>query len=451
MGRVGPSEGDVTPEPSTSLPESTGWTPVLTGPAREAARRAIEDIAVALEEPSSRAALHAADRASTPLANGTAGAALFFAYKSFADATQEDADIASTLLDASADALAAVTMPPSLYAGFSGAAWARAHLSGRLGNADPADGHHHITEALRRSVEATRMHGAYDLIGGLVGYGVYALEQARDPARDPLLAAVLTGLAALAESTPAGRAWRTPPHLLPAPAAARHPDGVFDLGVAHGVAGIVGLLSAAASAGVAGVATELAEAVRALLAHRLEGGGASLFPAWAAPGCTPEPTRLAWCYGDAGIAVVLLAAARALGRDDLERDARRIAHLAAACPDPVTRVTDSGLCHGAAGLGHLFNRLYQATGDVDLANASRRWLGRALTDRRMGEGVAGWSAVLVTDDGVEERHPDAGFLTGVAGIGLALLAATSSVEPAWDRVLLASIQSGSVTGSSMRP
>jgi hypothetical protein len=34
---------------------------------------------------------------------------------------------------------------------------------------------------------------------------------------------------------------------------------------------------------------------------------------------------------------------------------------------------------------------------------------------------------------------DPGFLTGAAGIGLALLAATSPVEPAWDRVLLASV------------
>ena len=32
-----------------------------------------------------------------------------------------------------------------------------------------------------------------------------------------------------------------------------------------------------------------------------------------------------------------------------------------------------------------------------------------------------------------------GFLTGAAGIALALLAAVSDVEPAWDRVLLVSI------------
>jgi hypothetical protein len=34
---------------------------------------------------------------------------------------------------------------------------------------------------------------------------------------------------------------------------------------------------------------------------------------------------------------------------------------------------------------------------------------------------------------------DPGLLTGAAGIALALLAATSLIEPAWDRVLLVAV------------
>jgi hypothetical protein len=37
---------------------------------------------------------------------------------------------------------------------------------------------------------------------------------------------------------------------------------------------------------------------------------------------------------------------------------------------------------------------------------------------------------------------DGGFLMGAAGIGLALLAAATSVEPEWDRLLLLSSRSG---------
>ncbi len=79
-------------------------------------------------------------------------------------------------------------------------------------------------------------------------------------------------------------------------------------------------------------------------------------------------------------------------------------------------VVDAGLCHGAAGLLHVFNRLHQATGDGLLVDAARRWFEPAL-------------ALPVPEDR---------FLEGRAGVDLALLAACTDVEPAWDRVLLLS-------------
>ena len=36
-------------------------------------------------------------------------------------------------------------------------------------------------------------------------------------------------------------------------------------------------------------------------------------------------------------------------------------------------------------------------------------------------------------------RPDPGFLTGSAGVALALLAATTAVRPEWDRVLLVDV------------
>ncbi|HEX7277236.1 MAG TPA: lanthionine synthetase LanC family protein, partial [Acidimicrobiales bacterium] len=96
------------------------------------------------------------------------------------------------------------------------------------------------------------------------------------------------------------------------------------------------------------------------------------------------------------------------------------AAAAAARPIQDAGVVDAGLCHGAAGLLHVSNRLYQATGDERQAAAARRWLEPALTLP-----VAG-----------------AGFLEGRAGVGLALLAATTDVEPEWDRILLLSGATG---------
>jgi hypothetical protein len=99
-------------------------------------------------------------------------------------------------------------------------------------------------------------------------------------------------------------------------------------------------------------------------------------------------------------------------------------------------VVDAGLCHGAAGLGHLFNRLFQATGDPGLGAAARSWFERTLQMRRPGRGVGGYEAWQAGDGGEMTWVADAGLLTGATGIALALLGATTATEPVWDRMLL---------------
>ena len=55
------------------------------------------------------------------------------------------------------------------------------------------------------------------------------------------------------------------------------------------------------------------------------------------------------------------------------------------------------------------------------------------------EKVAALAARTGAADGAPTWVDDAGLLTGAAGIALALLAAATPVEPAWDRMLLTSI------------
>jgi class I lanthipeptide synthase len=57
--------------------------------------------------------------------------------------------------------------------------------------------------------------------------------------------------------------------------------------------------------------------------------------------------------------------------------------------------------------------------------------------RRPGYGIGGFSALSAKADG-RYWEGDRGLLTGASGIALALLAATTSIEPAWDRMLLVS-------------
>jgi hypothetical protein len=77
--------------------------------------------------------------------------------------------------------------------------------------------------------------------------------------------------------------------------------------------------------------------------------------------------------------------------------------------------------------------MHQATGEDWLADAARAWFARAL-DMRQPNGVGGFLGY--TPSAEAPWRPETGLLTGAAGIGLALLAACTSVEPEWDRVLL---------------
>jgi hypothetical protein len=149
---------------------------------------------------------------------------------------------------------------------------------------------------------------------------------------------------------------------------------------------------------------------------------------------------LAWCYGDAGVASALMVAARCVKEAEWEREALVIARRGAVRNAETAGVKDGALCHGSAGLAHIFNRLFQATGEEQFLKAARYWVAQTLALRRSGEGIGGFSAYRPATNSLEEYWDnEVGILEGGAGIALALLAAATDVEPAWDHMLLVSI------------
>jgi hypothetical protein len=131
--------------------------------------------------------------------------------------------------------------------------------------------------------------------------------------------------------------------------------------------------------------------------------------------------RDGWCYGDPGVAAALFLAGRSTGNAAWEQEAITLAAGAAARRPLESGVVSADLCHGAAGLGHLYNRLWQASGDERLREGAAFWIGDAV--RRLEAG---------------EATEDLGFLQGTGGVALALLSAVTSTAPEWDRVLLLS-------------
>jgi hypothetical protein len=83
--------------------------------------------------------------------------------------------------------------------------------------------------------------------------------------------------------------------------------------------------------------------------------------------------------------------------------------------------------------------MFQATGELRLGQAAWIWFERTLAMQRPGKGIGGFETRGSDGAGSPAWSDDPGLLTGATGIALALLAATSPIEPAWDRMLLVSI------------
>jgi lantibiotic modifying enzyme len=422
---------------------SGDWRPLLDG---ELAARA-EDAVHAIAEALAVGSPGGEDPGFSLGGSGTASLALFYGYLARTAGTpaHDHAERADKLLDHALEALATTPMGAALYSGFTGVAWAAEHLSRLLGeseepNASGEDMNEEIDETLLRALAAPST-GDYDLISGLAGFGVYALERVPRPSAVSCLEAIVDRLDQTAVRLGEGVTWFTSPDLLPPRNRKEHPNGYYNLGVAHGVPGVIALLADACRLGIgAEKASPLLEgAIRWVLSHRLSARPGACYPSIVIPGVEPQPSRLAWCYGDPGVAATLLYAARALGREEWERTALDIAaHAAGAAPED-SGIRDAGLCHGALGLAHIYNRIYQAGGDERFADAARLWYRLGLDMRRPEGGVAGFDAWHLGPDLQMGWTADPGFLTGAVGIGLALLAGITSVEPKWDRLLMVAI------------
>jgi lantibiotic modifying enzyme len=329
-----------------------------------------------------------------------------------------------------------------LFGGCAKVAWVLDYAEGTKDD----DSNEEFDDQLREFLaDANPCGGQYDLISGWVGIGVYALERVHHPAAAWCVGRIVELLEASAQVSERGTTWFTPPERLPPAQLVRSPKGYFNLGVAHGVPGAMAFLARVATAPIASDSRRRARAlvenvVRWVLAQeRTEFGPDGSFPCRVQEVGDQPGRRPAWCYGDLGIAASLLLAAREVGRADWETKAIAIAHSVAADPG-MGAVLDAGLCHGAAGVAHIFNRMYQTAGDPVLGEAARRWFEETLR-LRTGKGVGGYQSWMAVNTGHDLKFgwmDNTSFLEGSAGVALALIAATTDQEPGWDRMLLLS-------------
>jgi class I lanthipeptide synthase len=351
------------------------WRAALDGDAAVRARSMIESIIEqAAPYPSHELGL-----------DGDAGWALGFAYLG------RD-ELAETCIDRAIERVAREASPLRLYDGLVGVAWVVAHLGG--------DGDAAIDDAVRDAVSRATPESPFELLYGLAGLGAYLVER-RASGIELLVARLADAVLRPRPASELGDGLR-----------ARFRGGFHDLGIAHGITGVIAVLAQAQAAGLAppSAAQLVTRAVVWLRAWRDE-RGRDQFPGLVSPEGDAFPPRFGWCSGDLGVALALFRAGQAFARPAWCGDAIAIALRAT---DRTPAESDSTLCHGSACVALLFHRFHHATGEPRFLAAAARWYEHAMTFGEL--------------DGV-------GLLGGSLGLALALHAATTSDEPAWDRVL----------------
>ncbi|NOT58706.1 MAG: lanthionine synthetase C family protein [Acidobacteria bacterium] len=409
---------------------ASGWRGWLEGSLKEKAQATVRELAEGL-------AVAQGDIPATTLAE----IALFYGYLAEAQRDAVMAEHGLRYLNAAIDKVGRASLPPSFVSGYPQVGWVITQLAGRLFEPREADACVAIDEALRAYLQRLPQPAHFDLISGLAGVGVYALARMPAPSAAACLALTIQHLAERAERDQHGVTWHTPPSLLPEWQRQICPAGYYNLGLAHGVPGVIAFLARAC--GVAAVSKTahalLEDAVRWMLAHAGEADGVPFFPNWVAPEVDRHRSRVAWCYGDLGAALALLYAARCVGRPDWEAQALPILRYAARNRGATAGVRDAGLCHGAAGNAHLFNRIYQATGEPLFQDAAGYWYAQVFDFHRPQTGIAGFTPYRPEDAEPGTWTEDADMFNGAVGIGLSLLAAISETAPAWDECLLVSL------------
>jgi len=380
------------------------------------------------------------------LAAGEAGFALFRAYLARSEllsqresAAQEELALAH--LQAAADQLAAISQQPELFSGFTGVAWVTQHLLSRGFLDEGEDLCTAVDQALTAWLRDRGGNMLCELIGGLAGIGLYGLARGARPDGRKIVQQVVATLQHTAVADQNCRTWFHAPEKLSSFARKIHPDGCYNLGLSHGIPGVLIFLGGASAQDIPGARELLLDATRwLLLQQRAYHNGSRFGHSFVRdPWEEPDGSRVAWCYGDLGIAVSLLMASQHSCVAEWRSLALDLTRIAAQRPVEQCRVADAGLCHGAFGNAHMFARLYAATREPYQLEAATRWLAVGLAMRKPGTGLAGfqaWRPPMPGDSGPPTWHATASLLEGTCGIGLTLIGFLCSLEPAWDEFLM---------------
>ncbi|MGE0078156.1 MAG: lanthionine synthetase C family protein [Bacteroidales bacterium] len=369
--------------------------------------------------------------------SGLAGIAQFCFYYGKYLKRDEPAEIGLNIINKIFEKIEHKYQLPTYCSGIAGAAWSIIHLSENdFLDVDCDIVLNGIDDYLGNQMNYYIANNKYDYLHGAIGIGLYFLKRFETTKNDKLKAKYLVYLVQLlsylketsiVDKQSDGLKWESL-------SGVKNDNLVYNLGLAHGIPSILYFLNRLALNGIEvnKSNTLLWKGINYLQYSKLEGNEISLYPSIISDNAKTSHSRLAWCYGDLGIGSVFSQ----LKITSVNEDARKIFLLSVKRTNlDENNVVDAGICHGAMGIAHIFNRQYQASDNVELKNAALYWLHKGI---EMAVHVDGCAGFLKWDNTNKEWVKELCLLNGISGIGLVLISMISDIDPAWDECLLLS-------------
>jgi lantibiotic modifying enzyme len=145
------------------------------------------------------------------------------------------------------------------------------------------------------------------------------------------------------------------------------------------------------------------------------------------------PTRVAWCYGNPGISRALYLGGRAIKREKYIENAISGMKTAYKKMRDKEIVDSPTFCHGIAGILEITLRFMNDT-NQSLFREQGILLLNQLYEMNQEDSLLGYKNISFD----RKLEDNCGMLEGTSGIIMTLLAATSNIEPACDRIFLIS-------------
>jgi lantibiotic modifying enzyme len=299
-----------------------------------------------------------------------------------------------------------------------------------------------LADALTRHNKQGVSVGQFDVISGLSGVGAYLLCRRENEEAAAALRAILRGLVALTSKEDGVPYWFTPMHLLGDETMMQlYPHGNLNCGLAHGIPGPLVLMALALRSGVEveGLKEAVKRTVDWLDQNRVDDDWGVNWPTAVpltsdgAGAPSEEPSRTAWCYGSPGVARALWLAGEAMDRSEYRELAVEAMEAVYRRPLRERNIDSPTFCHGVAGLLQITLRFAHDTG-LPVFTEAAETLSEQLLSLYEPDSLLGYYSLEPGGQRVDQP----GLLDGAPGVVLVLLAASTGVEPAWDRLFLLS-------------